>query len=34
MQKLIKTLDKFSTTKDYDERVARMIFKIRELEKK
>ena len=31
---LIKTLDKFSTTKDYDERVARMIFKIRELEKK
>ena len=31
---LIKTLDKFSTTNDYDERVARMIFKIRELEKK
>ena len=31
---LIKTLDAFSTTKDYDERVARMIFKIRELEKK
>ena len=31
---LIKTLDKFSTTKDYDERVARMIFKIRKLEKK
>ena len=32
--KLIKKLDKFSTTKDYDKRVARMIFKIRELEKK
>ena len=31
---LIKTLDAFSTTKDYDKRVARMIFKIRELEKK
>ena len=31
---LIKTLDAFSTTKDYDERVARMIFKIRELEKR
>ena len=31
---LIKTLDAFSTTKDYDERVARMRFKIRELEKK
>ena len=30
---LIKTLDAFSTTKDYDKRVARMIFKIRELEK-
>ena len=30
---LIKTLDAFSTTKDYDERVARMIFRIRELEK-
>ena len=31
---LIKTLDAFSTTKDYDKRVARMIFKIRVLEKK
>ena len=30
---LIKTLDAFSTTKDYDKRVARMIYKIRELEK-
>ena len=29
---LIKKLDKFSTTKDYDARVARMIFKIRKLE--
>ena len=28
---LIKTLDAFSTTKDYDKRVARMIFKIRKL---
>jgi len=32
--KLIKKLDKFSTTKDYDKRVARMIFKIRKLEEK
>jgi len=32
--KLIKKLDKFSTTKDYDVRVARMIFKIRKLEEK
>ena len=31
---LIKKLDKFSTTKDYDARVARMIFKIRKLEEK
>ena len=31
---LIKKLDKFSTTKDYDARVARMIFKIRNLEVK
>ena len=31
---LIKTLDAFSTTKEYNKRVARMIFKIRELEKK
>lgn len=30
--KLIKTLDKFSTTKDYDERVIRMINKIKKLE--
>ena len=29
---LIKKLDKFSTTKDYDVRVARMIYKIRKLE--
>ena len=29
---LIKTLDKFSTTKDYDVRVIRMIKKIRKLE--
>jgi len=29
---LIKTLDKFSTTKDYDKRVIRMIKKIRKLE--
>ena len=29
---LIKTLDKFSTTEDYDKRVIRMIKKIRELE--
>ncbi len=32
--KLIKTLDKFSTTKDYDKRVIRMINKIRKLEEK
>ena len=32
--KLIKTLDKFSTTKDYDKRVIRMIKKIRKLEEK
>ena len=32
--KLIKTLDKFSTTKDYDQRVIRMIKKIRQLEEK
>lgn len=32
--KLIKTLDKFSTTKDYDQRVIRMINKIRKLEEK
>ena len=31
---LIKTLDKFSTTKDYDVRVIRMIKKIRKLEEK
>ena len=31
---LIKTLDKFSTTKDYDKRVIRMIKKIRKLEEK
>ena len=31
---LIKKLDKFSTTKDYDARVTRMIFKIRKLEEK
>ena len=31
---LIKTLDKFSTTKDYDQRVIRMIKKIRKLEEK
>ena len=31
---LIKTLDKFSTTKDYDKRVIRMINKIRKLEEK
>tara|TARA_S200000501_G_C20839818_1_gene751076 strand:+ start:626 stop:1309 length:684 start_codon:yes stop_codon:yes gene_type:complete len=30
---LIKTLDKFSTTPDYDKRVIRMIKKIRQLEK-
>ena len=29
---LIKTLDKFSTTPDYDKRVIRMIKKIRKLE--
>jgi uncharacterized FlgJ-related protein len=29
---LIKTLDKFSTTADYDKRVIRMIKKIRKLE--
>ena len=32
--KLIKTRDKFSTTIDYDKRVARMILKIRKLEEK
>ena len=32
--KLIKTLDKFSTTKDYDQRVIRMIKRIRKLEEK
>ena len=31
---LIKTLDAFSTTKDYDKRVIRMINKIRQLENK
>ena len=31
---LIKTLDKFSTTPDYDKRVIRMINKIRKLEEK
>ena len=31
---LIKTLDKFSTTKDYDKRVIRMIAKIKKLEEK
>ncbi len=31
---LIKTLDKFSTTADYDKRVTRMIMKIRKLEEK
>ena len=31
---LIRTLDKFSTTKDYDKRVIRMIKKIRKLEEK
>ena len=30
--RLIKTLDKFSTTTDYDQRVIRMINKIRKLE--
>ena len=30
--KLIKTLDKFSTTADYDKRVIRIIKKIRKLE--
>ena len=30
---LIKTLDAFSTTKEYDKRVIRMINKIRQLEK-
>ena len=30
--KLIKTLDKFSTTADYDKRVARMILRISKLE--
>jgi Bax protein len=30
--KLIKTLDKFSTTTDYDQRVIRIIKKIRKLE--
>ena len=34
IKKAIKKLDKFSTTKDYDARVARMIFKIRKLEEK
>ena len=29
---LIKTLDKFSTTPDYDKRVIRMIKKIRKIE--
>ncbi len=29
---LIKTLDKFSTTADYDKRVIRIINKIRKLE--
>ena len=29
---LIKTLDKFSTTADYDKRVTRMIMKIRKME--
>ena len=29
---LIKTLDAFSTTKDYDKRVIRIIKKIRKLE--
>ena len=29
---LIKTLDKFSTTADYDQRVIRIINKIRKLE--
>jgi hypothetical protein len=32
--KLIKKLDKFSTTKDYDERVIRMINIIRKMEEK
>jgi len=31
---LIKTLDKFSTTADYDKREIRMIKKIRKLEEK
>jgi len=31
-EQLIKTLDKFSTTKDYDARVIRMIKKIRKIE--
>lgn len=30
---LIKTLDKFSTTPDYDKRTTRMILKVREMEK-
>ena len=29
---LIKTLDKFSTTSDYDKRVIRIINKVRKLE--
>jgi len=32
--KLIKTLDKFSTTKDYDKRVIRMVNIIRKMEEK
>ena len=32
--KLIKTLDKFSTTADYDQRVIRMIKRLRKLEEK
>ena len=31
---LIKNIDKFSTTADYDKRVRRIILKIRELEEK
>ena len=31
--RLIKTLDKFSETQDYDKRTTRMILKVREMEK-
>ena len=32
--RLIKTLDKFSETPDYDKRTTRMILKVREMEEK